>query len=825
MTDLAAADQFLSQVFRQHEGGSIVLWTLQDRRSYWYPTDDTTAVAHRATDLAEAGLDVYITCCLMDPDAEAGGGRGTASDATVFVAAWADIDVAGDGHKGTGLAPSHDAVVEVLDGMRCPPTLIINSGGGIHAWWLLDKPVVLKDDDQREKARLFVAGIQDAVRKAGGWTVDATQDLARVLRLPGTLNHKLDDPRPVEMIGGCGVRYTGRELVEAYPMGQKVGVRDRKVPREIPAEITEGNRSNAIASLAGGMRRRNLPIGTALAAAHALNAEQCDPPLDDEKVESTVAGIYKYPAGETTADVKLSPPVNGDSWVPFFEISKTGNKTFIPSRLGEHLQAEAHIRRGPDQRLWRYDKGVYRPDGEDWVKAWVRSLLGEEFRRARLDETLTWLRSEMPADGESPEDRINVANGWLEWRTGRRIDHDPATFSTNQSPVAWNPEATCPRMDKFLKEAMPEDAIDLAWEIIGYAIYSRRPIQKAVLLYGPGGSGKSKFLAVIRMLLGPGAISALTLHELAEDKFAAANLYGKQANICGDLDARAVTRSDLFKQIVGGDVIEAQWKFKDHFRFRSNAFLIFSANDHPPTADQTNAWFDRWVIIPMPVVFRGTDREDVHLEDKLRAELPGILVKAVDGLRRVMERGSFDKPLTVEVAAEEYRQTVDTVVGFFDEMCTTGAAERWNQALFFSAYVRWCEESKRHPIGRQRFMAKIEEKVPGLSKTKSHGIRWLTGIGPRPEDDGPGDNSGPGDNLSPAEGDKTADQGASEPDRGTRGTKSPSIPPTTNRRRTREEGLIDGPVVPLVPDRCTSCGKPCHPDHNPHPACDTIGTL
>src|SRR5262249_58324017 len=119
---------------------------------------------------------------------------------------------------------------------------------------------------------------------------------------------------------------------------------------------------------------------------------------------------------------------------------------------------------------------------------------------------------------------------------------------------------------------------------------------------------------------------------------AAADVYGKLANICGDLDARAIHRTDCFKQITGGDPIMAERKFRDAFSFVAYALPLFSANEPPRTADQTDAWFDRWIILPMERRFEGPDA-DPTLSDGLAAELEGLLVLAVAGLQRPMPRG------------------------------------------------------------------------------------------------------------------------------------------------------------------------------------------
>lgn len=73
----------------------------------------------------------------------------------------------------------------LLEDMPCRPSLIIWSGGGLHIYWLLDAPFALDSDAARERAILAQRAI---VAYIGGDI--AVHDLARVLRVPGSINHK-----------------------------------------------------------------------------------------------------------------------------------------------------------------------------------------------------------------------------------------------------------------------------------------------------------------------------------------------------------------------------------------------------------------------------------------------------------------------------------------------------------------------------------------------------------------------------------------------------------------------------------------------------------
>jgi hypothetical protein len=94
---------------------------------------------------------------------------------------WADVD---SKHlDGTKLA-----ALLALGRSTVPPSILVDSGNGLHAYWLLREPIAFG------KASEAMKGLATAI---GG---DHTHDGPRVLRLPGTSNHKTDPPHPVRLL-------------------------------------------------------------------------------------------------------------------------------------------------------------------------------------------------------------------------------------------------------------------------------------------------------------------------------------------------------------------------------------------------------------------------------------------------------------------------------------------------------------------------------------------------------------------------------------------------------------------------------------------------
>ena len=182
-----------------------MLWTLQDKRSTWIElAGGTTAVADVAQQLSTKNRDVYCsvsvsqTTGMYDTRIKSANSRG-------IMALWADIDIADpDVHKKWNLPPTIEAALDVLDRCGLPPSLVVHSGHGLQAWWLLQEFWSFDTDDDR----LAAAGLAQRwnttlqVRAAEqSYVVDSTFDLARVMRVPGTMNRKQPSkPMPVRIV-------------------------------------------------------------------------------------------------------------------------------------------------------------------------------------------------------------------------------------------------------------------------------------------------------------------------------------------------------------------------------------------------------------------------------------------------------------------------------------------------------------------------------------------------------------------------------------------------------------------------------------------------
>lgn len=188
---------WLGHLYDDIDGGWLSLFAVAggNIRVDWAPVDDYEAAAGKALRLAAEG-DVWLGVATRG--ARPLRGRGGDADCAHIPALWVDIDIAGPGHKtDKPLPPDVDTARQLIARLPLAPSAVVHSGGGLQAWWLLAEPLPAAAAGpvlERWAATWARIGAEE------GWHVDNVFDVARVMRLPGTWNRKLDTPRPVQLI-------------------------------------------------------------------------------------------------------------------------------------------------------------------------------------------------------------------------------------------------------------------------------------------------------------------------------------------------------------------------------------------------------------------------------------------------------------------------------------------------------------------------------------------------------------------------------------------------------------------------------------------------
>lgn len=199
-----AAREFLSTLTTNAQGHLVLFSANVNKRSRVnsFHVSEIDAAVSQAIALSSA-YNVYFGLGFPSESPEKGS-RGKADDVGCITALWVEIDIVDPGHKEKALPPDLKSAKILLDAFPLPPSITVHSGGGIHCYWLFTEPQVLESREDRDEVHKLNLRLQATIRQEAeknGWKIDPTADLARVLRVPGTANHKNSPPRPVNILG------------------------------------------------------------------------------------------------------------------------------------------------------------------------------------------------------------------------------------------------------------------------------------------------------------------------------------------------------------------------------------------------------------------------------------------------------------------------------------------------------------------------------------------------------------------------------------------------------------------------------------------------
>ena len=506
-------DAFADLLIHLHRGGSWAYWwTNPGRLSHWW---------HTATPTPPPGgeHDVYFG---VHPATQRRGNhqRTRADDVAAVSCLFADLDAkAFEGGKAAALAH--------VDSLSPAPSVVIDSGGGYHAYWLLSEPYLLTTATKRERA----GSVQGRwVALVGGDT--GAKDLARILRVPGTRNLKYPDRPLVTVIRADFEQLYDLDALEsllpATPPPAPVSPPDsRRATRWARAALenelaalgaaTEGHRNTQL-------NRSSLALGQIVGAGllnrgdveQALHTAGINTGLTEREVLATVKSGLDAGEREPRGPAETrAPPATHHKRIP----QEAGTRE--PEPLPQWMQAMAHrtdagnadrlvAEHGDelrychpwstwlawDGRRWAIDddaevtlrakltaRSIYQEAARSYERANVARNDDDEKRHCaegaawakhataslsqyRIRAMLQSAEAELPVSPDALDADpwlLNVANGILDLRTGELRPHDRAAYITKLAPVVYDPDATLQLWDDFLAEATGGDVALMLW--------------------------------------------------------------------------------------------------------------------------------------------------------------------------------------------------------------------------------------------------------------------------------------------------------------------------------------------------------------------------
>lgn len=474
-------------------------------------------------------------------------------------------------------------------------------------------------------------------------------------------------------------------------------------------------------------------------------ASRNDHPYTIDEALNTTRSTYSTPARK--------PAGHQDDLqdIPYTDI---GNA----ERLIERSGADLRFTNGGGWMMWT---GSHWRDGEAYVQEcakqtardiikWALTLPNEEARKAALawglrSSDVKRVKGMITLAGSDPrvhrqdnqfdsdEWLLNLANGTLDLRTGLVRQHSREDCITKVVPISYDPDAKAPLWEAFLSRIMGgnESLIRFLQKAVGYTMTPSTGEQCLFFLYGTGRNGKTTFVEVVARLLGTYSfkinselLMAGRLLNPEAPSPVIASMKGTRFVFASELEEGQRWAESKVKDLTGSDTLTGRHLNKEPTVFRPTHKLWIYGNHRPIVRGSTEGIWRRMRLVPFEVTI-PEDEDDHDLATKLVAELPGILVWALRGCIEWQKEG-LGSPVQVKAAITEYREDMDLVQQFIDEVCVRDEEARILFASLFRAYEAWCQMRGERAMTSTRFGESLTQK--GFQGVKKSGSMFRLGI-------------------------------------------------------------------------------------------------
>lgn len=382
--------------------------------------------------------------------------------------------------------------------------------------------------------------------------------------------------------------------------------------------------------------------------------------------------------------------------------------------IARRLLQENEIRVFEDT-LYIYENGVYRRN-EKSINRKIIEIYPKATTRMQK-EVKSYLLTMATEVQLKYENVINFRNGLFDLKTNQIILHSPKYFTINQINVNLNTNPVkVVAVDKFLDRITCDNCErkNAILQMIGYSMTSSVEMQKAFVLYGKtAGNGKSTLLEIIEKLIGRENVSHVTLQDFVSNRFSVSEIKGKLVNIVSEMTKEFLKDSSVFKQIVTGDTINVEEKFKDRHTIKPYAKHIFTANELPKVADTSNGYFRRLFIIPFEAVFTETEKSNFNFNELVTKQaLEYLAAISLKEYIKAIRKNKFSNEEESKNIIETYKMDSNTVIAYlYDKdrmrcLLRSGRVRKRNEV--FADYINYCKDSGYIHKGRNKFYEEVE---------------------------------------------------------------------------------------------------------------------
>lgn len=408
------------------------------------------------------------------------------------------------------------------------------------------------------------------------------------------------------------------------------------------------------------------------------------------------------------------------------------------------LKYVQYIRSNPNLRITENGEsvGAYEWNGSHWGKITDAQFQRKAWDWLKLNEpkraTATMARSlhatsllELPVLPKAPKSTvIPFKDRWLvveedgqftikepdrSWGVTYEINahlHVGCNFGTYEPKEV--PEDSW--FNRFLSISLPNPAERaLVQEYCGYTLLNDVRFQVAQVWVGNGRNGKSVLLKVMEQLHSK--VGSLRLDNL--NNFGLASLVDASLIVSSETPKRGIDEQAL-KQIISGDPVTVEFKFKDSFTYSPSAKLLIACNRFPHITDDSNGVWRRLQIVHWSVNL--SDEQEVPNIDRkiIENELKVVVDWCLQGLSRLLRRGEFDVPESAIARKDSERVNSNNVMAFVDEygLDISPIGTSTYKHRIYEKYEQYCQSNGLSAFRGNEFWKRMTQQFPGIQEKR-----------------------------------------------------------------------------------------------------------
>lgn len=324
---------------------------------------------------------------------------------------------------------------------------------------------------------------------------------------------------------------------------------------------------------------------------------------------------------------------------------------------------------------------------------------------------------------------VPFENGLLEIESGTLRPAIPESATDFILPHKFDVKAVCPTIKHWLLESVEGDegTVEVLRAFLS-ALIRGMPLQKFLLLIGPGGTSKGTFQRLMVALAGELNTETSTLANLENNRFEPAKHYGKRLCLINEA-GKFGGQLNMLKAMTGGDHLPMERKNQQQYgTFKYDGLVLMATNDEISSSDsglerrRITIRFNRVVTTERQEEWRKKGGET----SVLHKEIPGLILWLLelseadihDRLHQLPERIKAANVLGMRAGssvADWVHEECDFEPGSESEIGLYKPDDHMTHNKLYPAYRIWCEATgRKHPLAQNKFKANLIEVAATL---------------------------------------------------------------------------------------------------------------